>query len=462
MARRYTKSASNGWKAAALLLAFLLACACTFGGLEIFGKGKAKPSNWGKKDAELAPVAISLESDAPFGAAQTLENGARAYPLVTAAAYDGLTADGFPATKRAKATCTLPDGTPTFEWSVTPDVAINTYDYGDYNEYVEITADEYFEDVVTLTANAYLNGTLRGTGSVSLYCRPKAPLEELETVKIGVLAATTGARPQTYVDYLQQFFAAIDETIKYETYDTEGFEADTIMRAIDKSQADAMDVIVFFDCYGAMVNAIESELMNIGPFVVIDNEKCFPEIVEAAGGCYVTNNINASELADAINDKYNGAGIEYPNVANFIPTSNTEMVYPFTEAFDGAYIQYQNYYATPEFQNRETYQMMLNTEANIICLPDMEHFAVFAQVIEETGRTTGDYAYIILDLNSQLYAMQGEQDPLEILDETGTLFYIAYERTIYIEDFYHAILGCMGFEEYPESAFFYQCNMITS
>ncbi len=164
MARNYKPRPHKSLALLCVIMAFLLAAACTLGGLELWGTDKMKPSNWGKQD-ELAPVTISFTDDAPapFGIVQTLENGARAYPLMTTASAS------YPSSKTAIAECTLPEGgTPDlYKWSITGGEGLSVRPIPDSSAAI-ITAQNYFTGAATLTVRAYRGSELRGIGSISI------------------------------------------------------------------------------------------------------------------------------------------------------------------------------------------------------------------------------------------------------------------------------------------------------
>lgn len=317
MARRYTKPASNGWKAAALLLAFLLACACTFGGLEIFGKGKAKPSNWGKKDAELAPVAISLDG--------TLAN------IATFSAEGE--EDALPSTKRVTATCPLLDS-PTYSWEITGGEGLSVVPMGADHSSADITATQYFLGGATLTAYAYINGELRGIGSIGVYAEKDLYLE---------LITPTEENPYynicaNYIDKLYEedmsAWNIVLDQIQIDEIEINNY--DTLITRLTQEDIRNADIYVFFYRPNVDLSMVAAKLSK--PIVILD-----PSIngSEGEGGVYTlgTDLEYFPDVAGILNDWAQEAGIEL-YIAGAEDTERAMIVKDSLQEYDAAYTWY--------------------------------------------------------------------------------------------------------------------------
>ncbi len=208
--RRNYHHSHTGLRICCVALALMLAAGLTLGGLELFapdGK-KMKPSEWFKSDAELAPVTITLADEpAPISAAQTFENGARAYALATASA-------SYPSTKRATATCTLPEGgTPErYEWEITGGEGLSVKTVNADGSAADVTAQQYFAGTATLTARAYRGDDLRGIGSIKLSA--KRVYETSDTEGIDVYYVENGS--EEYQSMLTDFRAYAAEKCEWQ------------------------------------------------------------------------------------------------------------------------------------------------------------------------------------------------------------------------------------------------------
>ena len=192
MARRYKKNKA-GLRILCVVLALMLAAGLTLGGLELWGKGKMKPSNWFKSD--LATVTITLsDAPAPEKTAQIL-NGARAYALDEP--------DSYPSTKRATATCTLPEGgsPERYKWEITGGEGLSVQTVNADGSAADVTAQQYFPGTATLTARAYRGKDLRGIGSINLTAKKVYTLD----ITVDVYYVENGS--ETYQSMLTDFRA---------------------------------------------------------------------------------------------------------------------------------------------------------------------------------------------------------------------------------------------------------------
>lgn len=288
MAKRYKKN-NAGLRILCVVLALMLAAACTLGGLELWGTGKMKPSEWFKQD-DLAPVTISLADDAaPIGAAKTFENGARAYALSTTGYV------GYPSTKRATATCTLPEGgnPDRYEWQITGGEGLSVKTVNSDGSAADVTAQTYFSGSATLTARAYLGSELRGIGSVRIYTNEPEPEPEPEPQNfIALIELQSYAEENEYMQDITTFksevLPVLDAEVKeYPVETTEDLET-KVFDALSYSP----NVIIFFDRRGELAELAENGTIFDGlygtPFIFIDDMPYSAEAVEAAGGVYFT------------------------------------------------------------------------------------------------------------------------------------------------------------------------------
>lgn len=458
MAKRYSKP-NTGLHVFCVIMTLLMLAVCTLGGLQLWGTGKMKPSEWFKNDG-LAPVTISLQDVAvPVGAVQTAANGARAYALTD---LEGT----YPSTKRATATCRLPDGTPTFQWSVSPapgELKIQTS--GTYRQYADLTAQAYFADSVELTAEAYLGGQLRGTGSIFLSCKYIAPPKpDATAIKVDVLAAFTNTDATYYASYRDQFMSEIesgqilnvddsDYQLEINPINTNGFDPNEITNAINIALDSDSDTTVLFDWNGKITQMLKYLGEDIGPFIVIDNDTYYPEFVEEAGGTYLTNNIDAVEFIDTLQSYANDHIYEELHIALTVPVRGEEITTPLKTAFDDYGLLCDSYYISgnsePDGEDIFAIQNMANSGANVICLPTFSLLSTITNEMQNYGKNVEDFTFIILDLEDQDFYS------LEIYVA------LAYQRSISMDDFYETVLGQTVRGEIPQAGYLYQCDMIT-
>lgn len=139
-----------------VIMALLIIAACTIGGLQLWGKGNVKPSEWFKKNEELAPVTITLSDGEELPA--------------VCAATQAMSAEGYPSTKLATARCTLPEGgsPDRYEWEIKGGTGLSVKASNASGSRANVTAQTYFAGKATLTARAYLADELRGIGSIGI------------------------------------------------------------------------------------------------------------------------------------------------------------------------------------------------------------------------------------------------------------------------------------------------------
>lgn len=387
MARKYKKN-NTGLCILCIVLALILIAACTLGGLQLWGADNMKPSNWGKKEADLAPVSISLEdNDAPFGVARTFENGARAYPLATTSLIEG-----YPSTKRATATCTLPEGgsPDRYEWEITGGEGLSVNTVNSDGSVADVTAQKYFSDTATLTARAYRGSELRGEGSITLRALPSGIYLTLFTM--------------TDPDKLNTQYSQDISVFKTEIFTPANFYLrSTFLRTIQADRNDTAinqkfqeifqsktDIVVFFDQHGLITNTVDFHPLkeNDIPFIVINDADTFhtkdlKAMVKSCGGYYFTaeqpDPTQTRSILDDAKQYTNEIAIKYEE----------DLQLPFDTLIDGLFaspsniqdIKQDDLYdasgqATAEIINQYINQYKDNTDI-VFCLPNPQLIPIF-------------------------------------------------------------------------------------
>lgn len=425
MAKKYEKQNNVGLRILCAVLALILIAACTLGGLELWGTDKMKPSNWGKDD--LAPVTISFSDG--------LKNSTRVYSLTAVS-------DKFPSTKRATATCALPEGgsPDSYEWELTGGEGLSMRTVASDGSIAEITARQYFNGSATLTARAYKNGELRGIGSISIYAREPEPEPE-PLPALSLLLLSLQSQSSKYQHDLETFKnEVLSETaeevdLQEITMDT---NSDSITENIEKATEYEADLIVIFDNYGTIVNGITSfdPLSDSGlPFVVIDDEAYAAEEVEAAGGYYLTADFYDAGDARATLDGWNTYGQEIALKYHTPGASETAFDAFIDELFDHSMQEFG------EDQLGDLYQKYAFEYDVTVCVPNG---AMLSNVIQSL-RACGDDApgYVTWIINDY-YCEEGYDPQEEIYAEYPDLGNaIVYQRQLNGRGIIKAIIGLL-------------------
>lgn len=285
-------SSRTGLKIFAIFMALVLVAA-VFGGLQLWGKGKVKPSNWFKNE-ELAPVTISLDDKAAKEITFAAFGNAPAAASVKDSPSLMASADWYPVTKTVTASCTLPDGVPTYQWDITSICGMNGGDSVSVNPInadgssAQVTATCYFYDIGVLTARAYLNGELRGIGSVRVHANHTyddsfeySEPTEWATFSMSLIAFYDDVyRTMDYQYRLENFIRRMQDF---------GVEEIEYVEASDYSYPNNnMDITVIFDWNGRIVRNYDYlPGFEYGKFFVIDTAPYAADEVMQYGGAYL-------------------------------------------------------------------------------------------------------------------------------------------------------------------------------
>ena len=400
MAKKYEKQNNVGLRILCAVLALILIAACTLGGLELWGTDKMKPSNWGKDD--LAPVAISFSDG--------LKNSTRVYSLTAVS-------DKFPSTKRATATCALPEGgaPDSYEWELTGGEGLSMKTVASDGSIAEITARQYFNGSATLTARAYKNGELRGIGSIGVRAPEPLPIT-LTLIGYATQYDYNSAQfKEKIVDLLPSEYKT---SLKEYTINPED-DLNGLITGISFAQTEN-NIVIFFDDCGLIAEhssgAFEYLTGKEIPFIVIDDMPYAADTVNAAGGVYFT----ATEY-DAYDAQYalDEIGVYGQAIYYADPDAPQTAFDVFVETLFGGEAQ-----ACTDWEeyNNTVAEYQGNGDGLIICVPDAEDLWTYLTPIGDLSNVT----FIIGN-----YFSNDHDDPAEAFrTDYGIENAIVYQRQI--------------------------------
>lgn len=351
-----------------VIMAILIIAACTIGGLQLWGKGNVKPSEWFKKDEELAPVTITLSDGEEL-------------PAVCAAtqANEG----SYPSTKLAEATCTLPEGgsPDRYEWEIKGGTGLSVKASEKTGRTAWVTAQTYFTGKATLTARAYLADELRGIGSINI----TAINPDLIQVCVYYLA-------DAETDEYQEMLSAL------RAYDAEaqGFSI-TFNEYISMYECEAQepDYAIFFDENNRIAEFDEFALMS---------DAGIPVFYYNAGDDIGVDegNIKGIITKETI-ESYEASGEIGNTISRWAEEGKLTFACDLNTTDEAILSQYFDWESTQKYPVAESdgWESLLTSDVepiNGIALSSSESLQEVKDVMDMGGRYYPDFKYIILDV----------------------------------------------------------------